>query len=298
MTTYNKYRVRCLADNIDEFWLLPEDDPIPTTCPTNTAHEIDNTQTTIVDTIEDNQVTIKEESIPTGGNFAAQTINIDAPKNSIASKHLCWPFPISALTVQFVSVEKNRGDCISLAIGQDTPVGAILTPIIPAIDWTPKNYKAGDNALFIHPVHGQRVYTCVEDTVNNENPTDISYWTHGFLINVTPTVVKNVKRGYYIALTDGTNYNDLGRLICLDAVNGKIRVEKNPTNIFSPLSPTYVLQSIYMVRDYELSAPWEHDIGNSKIGGSYIPADVMITIYYQNHSDEDKHFVGRVEYLY
>ena len=54
-----------------------------------------------------------------------------------------------------------------------------------------------------------------------------------------------------------------------------------------------------MVKDYELGQPWEHEIGDSKIGGTYIPADRVITVSYTNKSlDADKKFIGRCEYLY
>ncbi len=53
------------------------------------------------------------------------------------------------------------------------------------------------------------------------------------------------------------------------------------------------------MKDYDIGHPWEHEIGNTKIGGSYVPADVEVTIEYTNNSTtDDKLFVGRVEYLY
>ena len=49
-----KYRVRCTTDSTFEFWTLNTSDPVPTTCPVNTAHSIDSNQTSIVETFETN----------------------------------------------------------------------------------------------------------------------------------------------------------------------------------------------------------------------------------------------------
>ena len=299
MTTYIKYRVRCLQDNIDEEWILPENDSVPTTCPINTAHDIDQSQTTVIDRIEETTVTIKEESTPTGGHFAVKSISLDIPKNSTAYTNVFWPIPVSALTMVFVSEEINRGDCINIAVTKDTITGAIMAPISLPGSWAPQNYVSTQSVMFTHPLLGDQVYTCITDTINNENPTDLRHWKRGYCLTVTPTVIENTAIGYYIKLFDGVHLNDVGRVLHINKEFHKIMVEIAPTYVFSPLSPTYIMQTIYMVKDYELGQPWEHEIGDSKIGGTYIPADRVITVSYTNKSlDADKKFIGRCEYLY
>lgn len=298
-TSYYEYRVRCLTDNRDETWILSENDAKPTTCPVNSTHEIDDMQTTIVRTIDENKVQIQEETTPTGGHFAAITLRLLAKPNSTTFEHVYWPFPISALGVDFITADNQKGDCLSIAIGKGFITGAIMTPVIPASSWTLQNYTKGSTVTFSHHFYGERVYTCIQNTVNFENPTNKSFWMSGFELDVTQTVLKYGAIGFYIKLFDGINENDLGRILSFNEEHSKIWVEKNPTNIFSPLSPTYVKQTVYMIKDYLIyGSSSQHNIGQSKIGGSYIPADVVITAEYLNHSDEEKLFVGRLEFLY
>jgi len=300
MTTLYKYRVKCLNDNRDEFWYLPEDAPVPTTCPINTAHQIDTTQTTIVDTIDDKSIRIKEETTPTGGHMGTQSVRIDAKANSWTTKELWWPFPISALSVDFVTKDIHEGDYLSVCVGKNTLVGAVLEPIIPSTDWEDRNYVEGERVFFNHPSFGMRLFTCIKDTVNNENPTNTVYWLHGYTISVSPTVVQNVYSGYYITLKQGNKVMDLGRVICKNIELSKIRVEGNPSEVLipSPTNPIFVLMSIYLMKEFEIGPRWGYEIGQSKIGGSYVMKDTKVTVDYFNHDDQDKCFVGRVEYLY
>jgi acyl-CoA synthetase (AMP-forming)/AMP-acid ligase II len=56
---------------------------------------------------------------------------------------------------------------------------------------------------------------------------------------------------------------------------------------------------VYTIYNYIIGEPWEHDIGNSKIGGAYIPADTLITLEYTNGSTGlDKELSGKIQYLY
>ena len=71
------------------------------------------------------------------------------------------------------------------------------------------------------------------------------------------------------------------------------------TNSFSAVSPTYVRQTVYFMKDYEIGPAWERTIGSSKIGGSFIPKGVSVTLHYTNKSvTDDKIFFVIVEYLY
>lgn len=53
MTMIHRYRVRCTTDNQWEYVWLPADDPAPTTCPSDAAHSIDSSATSIVATAGD-----------------------------------------------------------------------------------------------------------------------------------------------------------------------------------------------------------------------------------------------------
>ena len=116
MTTIYLYRVYCVTDSTYEtIWAEDE----PTTCPVNTAHTIDATKTAIIDSREPDQVTIKEETIATGGHFGCNTLVVNAIKNATTSVTLSWPHPISVLSLEFVTESVHVGDCISASISKD-----------------------------------------------------------------------------------------------------------------------------------------------------------------------------------
>ena len=297
--TYYKYQVKCTTEDTLKYWILDEDAAEPTTCPDNTAHSIDPTFTDIVQVISDSIVTIKEESTVTDGDFFTQTMKINATKNTTTSVNISWPFNVSVLSVAFITDSTHAGDSIDVAIGEDTIIGYITANVTPASAWTSQNYTAGQTVTYTHPIFGSRVYTCILDTVSNDLPSDTTYWRHGFVVNVSPTVIENVANGNYIKLFDGVNQDSLGRVIYHDDSNYKIYLETNPTNSFSAVSPTYVQITVYMFKDFEFGVAGHRQIGSSKIGGAHIPADTVIKIYYTNQSTtDDKTFVGRIEFLH
>jgi len=301
MSTYYEYRIRCTTDNKFEYWVLKDTDAAPTTCPKNTTHTVDTTLTSIVNTIADNIVTVKEESIATGGNFSSTTVTINAIKNTTTAKTISWPYHISVLSVDFITGQEHKGDIINVAIGKDTTIGSLTTNIFPASTYTSQNYIMGQIVTHTHPDahYGTRVYTCMINTVNNDLPTNTIYWKHGFELNVSQTVIDTAAIGFCIKLDDLVNTDDVGRVISVNTENKKIYVEMNPANSYLVSTPTYVKNTAYAIKDFELGDAWEYNIGESKIGGTHIPTDVKIELSYENKSvDTDKKFIERVEYLY
>jgi len=297
MTEYYEYRVRCTTHNKFETWVLKSTDPVPTTCPSNTAHTIDTAATTIVDTISDNVVKIREESTPTGGHYHTTTLKITADGGTTGSATMSWPHPISALALDFISIDAQKGDFIDVVIGENTIVGAITANVSSASAWSAQNYVVGDIVTYTHPVFGSRVYTCMTDTVSNDLPTNIMYWRHGLEVSVSQTVIDYTKIGFYIQLFDGTNVDNLKRVLYVDTENKKIYLESNTTNSYSAATPTYVQRSVYVVKDYEMGAGWEHIFGRSKIGGNYIPADIVVRVIYTNNGVSTQDIIGQVEIL-
>lgn len=246
-------------------------------------------------------VKIKEETNDTGENFQITSIKINAAKNTTTSTYISWPHPISALLLNFTSGSEHIGDFISLSAIDNTIVGVITANVTPATTWTAQNYTTGQSVTYDtgDEIFGIRTYTCVANTVNNEVPTNKIYWQYGMRLGVSQTVSDNVMVGYYIKLTNGVNTNDFGRVIKVDKNNHCIYVENNAVNSFAAASPTYVLLTVYAIKDYEIGKPWSYDIGQGKIGGSYIPADTKIHISYTNLSaTDDKVLYGSIELLY
>ncbi len=291
MTTIYKYRVYCSTDSKYEYvW----SETLPTTCPTNTAHTIDSNNVSIIEINDPDTIKIKEESIPTGAHFSATTIKINAIKNTVTSTTISFPFPISALSVEFVTTSDHYEDCINMAVGKDTIIGGITANVSPALAWVSQNYTEGQTATY-----NSKVYTCILNTVSSEVPTNTTYWQHGLRVPVSQDVIDYTAIGYYIKLDDTTNNDDTERVIKVDTTNNYIYVETNPSNSYLAATPTYVRQTVYTIKNYDIGPAWEHEIGVSKIGGSYIPANVLITVDYDNKSvTDDKILIGRVEYLY
>jgi hypothetical protein len=298
MTTYYKYRIYCSTDNKNEFWYLSENDSLPTTCPINTSHTIIPSSVVIVDKFEKNLVEISEEKGITGGSFGVYSKKIICEANTTEDTHQSWPYPISALCIDFITNNTHIYDEITLKVGEDTIIGKITSSVIPASSWTLRNYVAGEIVTYTHPRFNNRVYTCIKNTSNTENPENTQYWRHGFELSVSSNLLQYTSTGYYINLYDGTNINNMERVISIDKINNKIYVEGNLINPFNYLT-TYVRQTIYLLKNFVIGEPGTYTFGKSKIRGSYVPADTTVTISYINKSTSDpKTVVGRLEYLY
>lgn len=130
MTTVYKYRIYCSTDSNYEYtWAETE----PTTCPTNTAHTIDASKTTIVATKEPDTITIKEEITPTQGFYRFQgyqeSIPASDPVGNVTSFIISWPFPVSIINGWFISPTNSEGDVVSAIVGENTIVGAITANV-------------------------------------------------------------------------------------------------------------------------------------------------------------------------
>lgn len=291
MTTLYKYRIYCVTDSTYEYVWAEEE---PTTCPTNTAHTIDTTSITIVEVKEPNEIKVQEETVPTGAHYAIETVQLDSIKNSTTSTTQSFGFPISALSINFVTDSSHYLDEITLTIDKDRIIGAITNVLSPASTWVSQNYIEGNTVEY-----SSKLYTCILDTVSNEVPTNMTYWKRGLQLPVSSTVTSNTAIGFYITVDDFTNADQVGRVLSIDDTNGYIYVDTNLTNSFSPATPTYIRQNICPLKNYIIGPPWHYSIGKAKIGGSNIPSDIVVTIEYTNKSLlDDKVFIGILEYLY
>jgi len=302
MASVYKYQVRCTTDNK---WVTVWSESPPTVCPENNSHTINSSLTSVVGSVSENTMKVKEENIETGGNFSTTPLTIHANANSITYGRFSWPFNVSALSVNFNTNSTHTGDCIDMYGGKNTIIGAITNFISPASSWTSQDYLVGNIVVYPNPVFGDRVYTCIANTVSNASPasstglTNKLYWKHGYEVPVSSTVTENTMIGYYLNVTNFSTVTDLGRVISLDKTTNKVYVEKNPDNTYSPFSPSYIRQTAYFMKDYLISGPWRYVIGESTVGGSSIPEDIIIEVAYTNKSLTDaKDFTGYVEFFY
>jgi hypothetical protein len=124
-----KYRVFCTTDSQNEFIWLDENDSEPTTCPVNTAHTIDGSKTTIVDSRKPETFRIKEESTPTGEHFMCETKVINTDANDTSENDYSWPYPISILAVYMITTSDHEGDNFEAMIAPNTTIGTITSDV-------------------------------------------------------------------------------------------------------------------------------------------------------------------------
>lgn len=126
MTTIYKYALRCITENENKtVW----SETPPTACPIHTDHIISEPSIRVIDLRSPNEIQIKEETVPTGGNFRAICKKITIAPSEKKNTDFIWPFPITALGIKFVTTAENEGDKLELIAGPDTIVGMIGTNI-------------------------------------------------------------------------------------------------------------------------------------------------------------------------
>jgi hypothetical protein len=120
-------------------------------------------------------------------------------------------------------------------------------------------------------------------------------------VNVIPvqqSVIDNVDVGYRIELLSASGYCNLGRLIDQNNSDNTITTEYSTVQAFSPLWPTYVRMHVEMVIRGYLAGNGRIQLGEAKIGGSYIPAGTILRARYWNNNGLAKQLVFVLEYLY
>jgi hypothetical protein len=119
------------------------------------------------------------------------------------------------------------------------------------------------------------------------------------VLTVSDSVINNVMIGYDITITDGTNTDSLGKILSIDKTNKQITMENAAIHNFLTSTPTTVLLTVKIIENYEIGPPNQYIIGDSKIGGMYIPANIVMQLVYQNKStDTTKKIIFKVEYTY
>lgn len=118
-------------------------------------------------------------------------------------------------------------------------------------------------------------------------------------ITVSQTVIDNTAVGRNLKLDDGTNSEDLGKVLSIDKTNLKITVENGAANAYTASTPTYCKADVYFVENFTLGHPGRHTVGQGKIGASPLPANEVLRLRYNNkHASNAKDFYIQIDYLY
>lgn len=129
MSKLVKYRIWCNTDNKYEYtW--DEEGITPTKCPKNTVHDVDNNSITIVETMEDNSISIKTEEIETQGLTQVQSFEVDVLDTvGTYTKHISFPIPINVIRGKWFNKSNYDGDVLEFVIAEDSIIGAITSNV-------------------------------------------------------------------------------------------------------------------------------------------------------------------------
>jgi hypothetical protein len=117
-------------------------------------------------------------------------------------------------------------------------------------------------------------------------------------ITVSSTVLEYLMKGYNLSLTDGVNTDDCGRVVNINNTTSTVTFDVATTHAFSHTSPTYVRQTVRVIDDFTLGPKWLVSIGDSKIGGAYVPPNTIVRTIYTNKGNTSKVLYAQIEYLY
>lgn len=233
----------------------------PTTCYNDTAHTVNANSVQDLQTVSDSLVIVQEESISTGGNLQLESYTFDVPSSG------------------------TTGEITTFGITYPIPVNLLSFTVCP----TDKNI--GDC------VSADVGYHTTIGAITENVDMGVSGGITGF--GVSQTVMDYLNLGYQVTLTNGVTSCEMGRCIMKDVVNNKISTEFSSITDFSVASPTYVQQTVEMVRNlyFPYSTVPLH-LGDDKIGASYIPANTVGRVHYTNNDGMAKKFTFYIEHLY
>lgn len=122
MTTIYKYKIYCETEGITHNVLNEKEIP-PTKCPVDSNHTINPNSIYLFDKIEPTEVSIKEETIKTGGHFRVQDLYFDCPANQETTYEFSFPVNISVLAFKMVVRPDMEGDKLHAVVSPNTVVG-------------------------------------------------------------------------------------------------------------------------------------------------------------------------------
>jgi len=134
--------------------------------------------------------------------------------------------------------------------------------------------------------------TVAEDTVIGAITANVT--TNDTVINVSSTVVQNTKLGYYVKCQG----QDWGRVIGIDEINETITIETPATSDITATGSEYILQTVKFVPHLYLEGTDSMMTLEGGVGSSFLPANTVLKIKYQNNSGTSKTYSAIFEYFY
>lgn len=238
-------------------WIFEWTQSIPTQCKNNVSHTISN-------------ISINRELLPNGREVIIheQKYNNNGKGSDFCTESIIVNVTSSNLTEKIISFPMN----------------------VNLFELTLYPYSVSSEEDIIDVLLNPQ-YTCGVLTTNSTSGDTEFY--------VSETVLKYIRKpGWFVVtLVNGGDTEEIGRVIAIDRVNGKITME-NPTTINFP-SGSLIKVDFYMMRQFEIFTNNSGiPIGQSKIGGTFIPKNVPILVKYYNNNNIPKKFMTKLEYTW
>lgn len=117
-------------------------------------------------------------------------------------------------------------------------------------------------------------------------------------VDVPAAMAAYMKPGKKLVIDDSTNTETFD-IISFDEVNNRVTVDGSYANAYTASTPTNVAVGSPLVRYLKLDqADALQALGEGKVGGSTVPANVNINIKYTNNEGSAKEFKATIEFLY
>jgi hypothetical protein len=116
------------------------------------------------------------------------------------------------------------------------------------------------------------------------------------ILNVSPTVLQNIYKGYIVNITDGVQNINAGQCTDINLTNNTITVE---TALLAAIpAGSYIQMTIHNIKNVILTEPSQMRLATKHLNSNFLPAKTPVKFTYQNNSNTLKTFSVFYEYLY
>lgn len=128
MTILNKWRIFCETEGTWVYVWLEENASAPDDCPNISSHTINVNSISIAEILDSSDITLKEESTKTQGNFRTEGFAFNIPAQANYTGSISFPYDINLLAVWFNVKSENLGDKLTVKY-QPLYAGTLATAI-------------------------------------------------------------------------------------------------------------------------------------------------------------------------
>lgn len=212
MSVVYKYKIYCVTEStyVEGWGTTP-----PTHCYNNNTHTVNANSIQLLETLDQNTVSIKEDKVDIGRNVYVKSIEIeDVAFGDTGTAEYIFPLVTSMYSFKFLFHEQNIGDTISIYANPDTTMGLITSnlsvgatvigapPALMMYGWPGFHVNVTDG---VNNDHLGIILSMdkVNNTITVQTPTEHSFSSTNTVIKMTIRVCDEMKIG-------GTGYLPFG----------------------------------------------------------------------------------------